>query len=166
MHRRLGLRTDSIPLEMDAGCGGAVHAMVLGAHMLAGVGMDNMLLVASNVPSRYYGDWESYVAADVWLSMYIFGDGAGAVLLRRSEHIPSCSQIIASHFGVDPSQPLMDYEPRGNHDEPLYVIDARSVAASFGVYARRALDGLQKVHPFDFGDIARFYFHQVNGMCS
>jgi 3-oxoacyl-[acyl-carrier-protein] synthase III len=137
--------------------------MVSGAQMLAGNGMDNMLIVASNAPSRYYGDWESYVAANVWLSMYIFGDGAGAVLLRRSEHIASESQIIASYLGVDPSQPLMYYESRGNRNEPLYVIDARSVAASFGVYAKRALDGLQNAHPFDFGDIARFYFHQVNG---
>jgi 3-oxoacyl-[acyl-carrier-protein] synthase III len=95
--------------------------------------------------------------------MYIFGDGAGAVLLRRSEHIPSGSQIIASYLGVDPSQPLMYYEPRGDRHEPLYVIDARSVAVSFGIYAKRALDGLQKTCPFAFGDVARFYFHQVNG---
>ncbi len=125
-----------------------------------------MLVVASNAPSRYYGDWESYVAANVWLSMYIFGDGAGAVLLRRSEHIPSGSQIIASYLGVDPSQPLMDYEPRGNLDEPLYVIDARSVAASFGVYAKQALDGLQKAHPFAFGDIARSTFIRSTATCS
>jgi 3-oxoacyl-[acyl-carrier-protein] synthase III len=142
LHKRLGLRTDAIPLEMDAGCGGAIHAMILGADMLAGRGMDTMLIVASNAPSRYYGDWESYVAADVWLSMYIFGDGAGAAVLRRSERVPSGSRILASYLGVDPNQPLMYYEPRGNRPQPLYVIDARAVAISFGIYAKRALDGL------------------------
>ena len=163
LHKRMGLRADAIPLEMDAGCGGAVHAIVMGAKLLAGSDIDTMLIVASNAPSRYYGDWESYVAADVWLSMYIFGDGAGAVLLRRSEHIQSGSRLLASYLGVDPNQPLMYYEPRGNSPEPLCVIDARSVAASFGIYAKRALDGLRRAHAFDFKDIARLYFHQVNG---
>ena len=163
LHQRLGLRSEAVPIEMDAGCGGALHAMVLGGRMMAGGGMDTMLVVAANAPSRYYGSWESYVAADVWLSMYIFGDGAGAMVLRRSEHIPSGSRIVASYLGVDPNQPLMSYEPRSS-DESLYVIDARSVANSFGIYAKQALEGLQREHAFEFGDIARFYFHQVNGM--
>jgi 3-oxoacyl-[acyl-carrier-protein] synthase III len=95
--------------------------------------------------------------------MYIFGDGAGALVLHRSDQLQSGSHIIASYLGVDPSQPLMYYEPRGDPGEPLYVIDARSVATSFGVYAKQALDGLQKAYPFDFRSVARFYFHQVNG---
>jgi len=164
LHRRLRLRANAVPLEMDAGCGGAVHAMVNGSKMLAGNGMESMLVVASNAPSRYYRDWASYVANDVWLSMYIFGDGAGAAVLRRSENILSGSEILASYLGVDPAQPLMYYEPRGNRPEPLYVIDGRSVAVSFGVYAKRALEGLQERTTIDLKtEVKRYYFHQVNG---
>ena len=164
LHRRLGLRPTAVPLEMDAGCGGAVHAMASGAKMLAGNGMESLLVVASNAPSRYYRDWASYVSNEVWLSMYIFGDGAGAAVLRRSENILSGSEIFASYLAVDPAQPLMYYEARGNCPEPLYVIDGRSVAASFGVYAKRALEGLQARTSIDLKtEVKRYYFHQVNG---
>lgn len=164
LHSRLGLRGDATVLEMDAGCGGAVHAMVHGSKILAGNGMDNMLVVASNAPSRYYQDWPAYVASNVWLSMYIFGDGAGAAVLRRTGNIPSGSEILASYIGVDPKQPLMSFEPQGNAPEPLYVIDGRSVAASFGIYAKRALDGLQARTSIDLKALVkRYYFHQVNG---
>jgi 3-oxoacyl-[acyl-carrier-protein] synthase III len=163
LHKRLGLHESSIPLEMDAGCGGALHAISLGADILGGNGRDNILIVAANSPSRYYYNWEAYVSAEVWLSMYIFGDGAGATILRRSESIFSGSEIIASHLGVDPKQPLMYFESRGNSMEPLYVIDGRAVAIGFAKYAKRALDGLLERHKFDMNDVTRFYFHQVNG---
>lgn len=163
LQQRLGLRNDSITLEMDAGCGGALHAMVLGSQLISGKGMDNMLIVASNGPSRYYKDWEAYVASDEWLPMYIFGDGAGATMLRRTRGIESGSEIIASTIGNDPSQPLMYYEPAPNHADPIYMIDGRGVAVGFGVYAKRALDDLRKAVPFDWSDVSRFYFHQVNG---
>src|SRR5439155_17883646 len=86
-----------------------------------------------------------------------------ALVLRQSKDISSGSRIVASCLGVDPQQPLMYYERRNNSREPLYVIDGRAVASSFGVYAKRALDELQRAYPFSFNDIARFYFHQVNG---
>lgn len=164
LHRRLGLPTTAIPLEMDAGCGGVVHAMVNGARMLAGSSMDNMLIVAANAPSLYHRDRVGYVANNVWLSMYIFGDGARVIVLRRSENIPSGSKVLGSYLGVDPSQPLMYYETRGSYPEPLYIIDGRSVAASFGVYAKRALNGLQAQTQIDLKtEVRRYYFHQVNG---
>lgn len=163
LHRRLNLRSDVLALEMDAGCGGALHAMVLGSQMIRGNGMDNMLIVASNGPSRFYGDWECYVESNQWLPMYIFGDGAGAALLRRSENIGSTSEMLASFIANDPKQPLMHFEPRGNRPEPMYVIDGRAVAVGFGIYAKQALDGLQKAKDFRWEDVDRFYFHQVNG---
>jgi 3-oxoacyl-[acyl-carrier-protein] synthase III len=164
LHRRLGLRPTAIPLEMDAGCGGAIHAIVSGARMLRSGDISSMLVVASNGPSRYYRDWASYVSNEVWLSMYIFGDGAGATVLARSKSIPSGSQILANYLAVDPAQQLMYYETRGKCSEPLYVIDGRSVAASFGVYAKRALEGLQAQTTIDLRSaVRRYYFHQVNG---
>ena len=163
LHRRLELPTTAIPLEMDAGCGGAVHALALGTHMLGGNCCDNILVVAANGPSRYYAQWEPYVASDVWLSMYIFGDGAGAAVLRRTDSSASQSHVIGSYLGVNPNQPLMYYEPRGNNPTPLYVIDGRAVAAGFSIYAKRALGGLTKQCDLSLDDVTRFYFHQVNG---
>lgn len=163
LHKRLKLRPDVSLMEMDAGCGGSLHAMVNGSKILAGNGMDNMVIVASNAPSRYYGDWEAYVSSGQWLPMYIFGDGAGATVLRKSEKILSGSHIIASYIANDPSNQLMYYEPKGNHPEPLYIIDGRGVAVGFSRYATAALAGLKAKHDFDFSEVDRFYFHQVNG---
>ncbi len=163
LHKRLKLRNDVLVQEMDAGCGGALHAMVIASKMIAGNGMDNMVVVASNGPSRYYGSWEAYVGSNQWLPMYIFGDGAGATVLRRSERILSGSRMIASYIANDPDNPLMYYEPRGNHPDPLYIIDGRGVAVGFAKYATAALEGLRKQFHFEWKDVNRFYFHQVNG---
>jgi 3-oxoacyl-[acyl-carrier-protein] synthase III len=163
LHRKLGLRAESVPLEMDAGCGGALHVMALASSFIENGTFKNVLVVAANGPSRYYNDWEQYRDANVWLSMYIFGDGAGAVVLGRSDDLLSQSTVLSSHLGVDPSEALMWYEPWEGSKEPLYVIDARGVALGFGKYAKLALQGLKNKYHFEYSDISRFYFHQVNG---
>lgn len=162
LHRRLGLPSHATSLEMDAGCGGALHAIAHARHMLLGSGADTMLVVASNGPSKFYADWEAYVASGAWLSMYIFGDGAGAVVLRVT-HQDNGPGIIGAYTAVDPAEPLMEFRLAPGAELPVYYIDGRAVAATFGIYARRALTELQRLYRFDFADIARFYFHQVNG---
>jgi 3-oxoacyl-[acyl-carrier-protein] synthase-3 len=162
LHRRLGLRPEAPLLEMDAGCGGALYAMSLAECLLKGSERDNMLVVASNGPSKFYTNWEAYGQSGAWLSMYIFGDGAGAILLRKAR-CKDTAGIIGTYSAVDPTQSLMEYR-RGTPTGPsVYYIDGRAVATSFGTYARRALDGLRARHPFDVGAVQRFYFHQVNG---
>ena len=84
-------------------------------------------------------------------------------VLRRSENILSNSEIISAYIANDPTNPLMYFEPRGNHPEPLYIIDGRGVAVGFAKYATAALNGLRAQHHFEWKDINRFYFHQVNG---
>lgn len=160
LHRRLRLRANAITLEMDAGCGGALHAMSHARQILAAGACKTFLVVASNAPSQFYGNWEAYLPSGAWLSMYVFGDGAGAVLLQATAN--RNAGIIASYTAVDPSRPLMEMRSV-NGGERVYYIDGRGVAASFGIYARRALDELKARHPFSIDEISRFYFHQVNG---
>lgn len=161
LHHRLGLRPTAMVLEMDAGCGGALHAMSHARHLILGGAADNLLIVASNAPSQFYGNWEAYLHSGAWLSMYVFGDGAGAMVLSRSDD-PNSPGILASYTAVDASRPLMEMRA-ANGGPSVYYIDGRGVAAAFGIYAGRALTELQVRHPFDFADVDRFYFHQVNG---
>lgn len=163
LHRRLALPEDAVALEMDAGCGGAVHAIIYGRRLLSGSGMGNLLIVASNGPSTFYADWEAYVDSGAWLSMYIFGDGAGAVLLESSTDTDTSRGILETYAAIDPTQRLMEFRPVPGAHVPVYYIDGRAVAATFGTYARAALLELQKRKGFRFSDIDRFYFHQVNG---
>lgn len=162
LHQRLGLPNEAFALEMDAGCGGAVHAISAARQLLAGGAENNILVVAANVPSQYFENWEAYARSGAWLSMYIFGDGAGAVVLQQTSWDESDRGILAAYTALDPSTPLMEFLRPDGQNEAVYFIDGRSVALSFRRYARLALDALQRKHPFEFDDVRRFYFHQVN----
>lgn len=164
LHGRLGLQPEAFALEMDAGCGGAVHAMATAAAQMRGAELHAVLLVAANAPSQFFRDWERYAESGSWLSMYLFGDGAGAVVLERSEAEAPGIGILAAYTATDPANPLMQFSPPRDGGDPVYLIDGRAVALGFRGYARAALEALRCRHPFEFRDIRRFYFHQVNGV--
>src|SRR5204862_4179441 len=84
LHARLGLRADAFAIELDAGCGGAVHAIAIAAAQMQGAELEYVLVVASNMASQFFRSWETYAQNGAWLSMYIFGDGAGAAVLRQT----------------------------------------------------------------------------------
>lgn len=159
LHERLGLRPEALPFEMDAGCGGSLHALDVAKRLLAGSDNKVALVVSSNCPSQFM-DREDYRKTGAWLSMFIFGDGAGAMVLRKSEE--GQGGIIASYLAVDSSSPLMRFESRIPGVDPVYEIDAKQVAKAFGRYAWQAIEALMNAHPFSLADIKRFYFHQVN----
>ena len=160
LHQRLGLRHDAVAMEMDAGCGGALHAVIHGMQMLRGGSMSTMLIVASNAPSRFYGNWHAYVSSNQWLPMYVFGDGAGAILLHKKGRLHGAG-IATAFAGNDPERPLIHFEPSGTSD-PIYKIDGRAVAVGYGHYAKKAIAALMDAHSFNLADVDRFYFHQVN----
>lgn len=161
LHQRLGMREDALVLEAHPGCGGAVHAMVQSAALIRGAGLDNFLVVASNMPSEHYDDWPAYAKGMGVLSLYIFGDGAGAVVLRRSEKIPSESRIIDSFVGFDPAKELMSYRCDKEDGPPIYIIDGRAVAISFRHYVGKALGGLsERIADWDPQAVSRWIFHQ------
>lgn len=159
LHDRLGLGVDAFANEIDSGCGGVMQAIGISNDMIKGDDKANILIVASNQPS-WFIDRELYVATHNWLSIYIFGDGAGAVLLQKAEK--TNKGIVSSYYGADGSNPLMyyRYKDRGNH--PVYEIDAKAVKDLFPVLMKRSLSGLRKKYRFELDEIKRFYFHQAN----
>lgn len=162
LHARLGLRADAFALELDAGCGGAVQAIAAAAAQMRGADLEYVLVVASNMASQFFRNWETYVQTDTWLSMYIFGDGAGALVLRQ---IPGqAAGILATYTAADPHNPLMEFGQRGRSSAPVYRIHGRAVAQSFRTYARAAISQLQHRYSFRPEDVRRFYFHQVNAL--
>ena len=164
LHARLGLRSEAFALEMDAGCGGAVHAIAAAAAQMRGADLGNVLIVAANAPSQYFGHWEAYAESGAWLSMYLFGDGAGALVLQQVPHTAAPGGILAAFTANDPVNPLMEFARPEGRGDPLYVIDGRRVALGFRGYARAALEALRCRHSFELSDIHRFYFHQVNAV--
>jgi 3-oxoacyl-[acyl-carrier-protein] synthase-3 len=164
LHRQLGLTPEAFALEMDAGCGGAVHAIATAVSQMQGAESGPVLVVAANAPSQYFRHWETYAESGAWLSMYLFGDGAGAIVLERNGGGRTCGGVLATYTAVDPSKPLMEFARPAGRMDAVYSIDGRGVALGFRGYARAALEALRCRHPFKLEDVRRFYFHQVNGI--
>jgi 3-oxoacyl-[acyl-carrier-protein] synthase III len=160
LHARLGLRAEAFALELDAGCGGAIQAIASAAAQMRGAALDYVLIVAVNMPSQYFRDWEAYAQSGAWLSMYLFADGASAAVLRRSQE---ASGILAAYTACDPANPLMSFARFGG-SMPMYMIDGRAVALGFRRYVCEALEGLRDRHPYRLDEVSRFYFHQVNAV--
>ena len=163
LHGALGLSEDTPALEIDSGCGGFMQAVGAGIEILKGSDRSHMLIVASNAPSRFF-DVEPYIQADTWLSGYIFGDGAGALVLSKK----NCEKqlikrgVIASYYAASPLAELMYYHRKNGTKGPVYEIDAQDVKNLFPIYVERSIKALIDMHPFSLDDIDRFYFHQAN----
>lgn len=65
-------------LDISAGCTGFIYALVTAASLMDTLGADNAIVAASEALSKYT-DWTDRSTC------VLFGDGAGAVVLRRSE---------------------------------------------------------------------------------
>ena len=65
-------------LDISAGCTGFVYALVTAASLMDTLGADNALVVSSETLSKYT-DWTDRATC------VLFGDGAGAVVLKRSD---------------------------------------------------------------------------------
>lgn len=158
LHKELELSSTCVPTELNAGCAGSWQAIEKMRWELTGRG-GHGLLVTSSAPSLWM-DAARYREAGAYLSMFIFGDGAAALVLS-AEQIPNRG-ILASCQYTDPTHPLMNFHsPDGG--QPVYEIEARRVAAAFRPMARTALKKLHSQFSFRKSEIKRWYFHQVNG---
>lgn len=158
LHLNLGLPTHARVQEIDAGCGGAVHAIEMAFESILSGRRKTILIVASSMPSAYF-DRELYTKTKAWLSALIFGDGASAIVLGKSPNGAGILDIVTS---VDPAVPLMSLEGNPEQDPELaYSIDGRRVKEAFGLYAKSALGHLRAKVP-ESADAACYIFHQVN----
>src|SRR5918997_1669845 len=91
LHQRLGCRPDAFALVVDDGCGGTPYVMDLACRMIRTGTFQTVAIVGAAFTSPLVNPavYTSEVAPapgrkplNAYLSMYVFGDGAGAVVLR------------------------------------------------------------------------------------
>ena len=87
----LGLQCPSF--DLNAACSGFVYALVVGASMIGSASMTNVLIVGSETLSRITDPFDRSTAI-------LFGDGAGAALLRSSA---GSSALLGFDLGCDGS---------------------------------------------------------------
>lgn len=159
LHQSLGLRGEAWYVHLDAGCGGVAQAITVAMDILCGREEKNILLVASNAPSIHID--RRYACAELCLSPFIFGDGAGAFVLTNARKGEG-SKILAHYFSSDSKYPLMYFRQRDGIQGPVYEIDGVEVKKMYAPLMARAFKGINKKFRFRFSDISRFYFHQAN----
>lgn len=144
---KLGLRHDDIrTISQPSGCGGLVTAVRDAVEIMQGGGLEIFLIVVTNMPSQHYDNWPAYAKGNGILSLYIFGDGACAIILRRADKIPGCPVIRGAFAGFDPTKELMTYE-KDENGTPIFAIDGVAVALAFPEYIGRSLRGLMEKIP-------------------
>jgi len=182
LHRRLGCRADAFALVVDDGCGGTPYVMDLAYRMIQGGGFRNIAIVGSAFTSPLVNRevYTSEVAPapgrkplNAYLSMYVFGDGAGAIVLRGDARADGDDEagVLASMSGSTHAelvlrrgggQMALPYHDWSRKGDLAFVIDGPQVARSYPIYMQQCIDAVLAGHPELAGEVARYYFHQPN----
>lgn len=177
VHRRLGCRVDTYALTVDDGCGGTPYIMDMAYRMIRSGAVNSVAVIGSACTSALIDRsvWSGEVnhtpgrkPLNAAFGMYVFGDAAGAVVLR-SDPDPRYG-IISSISGND-YQELVVRRAGGVHErlygkssaaEDAFVIDGQLVARSYRVFMKRCLNDVLASHPDLRDEVKRYYFHQPN----
>ncbi len=92
IHNKLGIKKNVPAFDINAVCSGFVYALTIGATFISSGMYNNVLVIATEAYSKIT-DWDHKHSV-------FFGDGAGAVLLSKSEKGWLYSEILANGSGT------------------------------------------------------------------
>lgn len=181
LHERLGCRPGTFGLVVDDGCGGTPYVIDLARKMIEGGTFRTIAVVASALTSpllnrEVYTDAlipaEGRKPLSALLTMYVFGDGASAVVLRGEEADGEGARgILRSISGNGYAELVLrraggalnlPYQGRARPAEHAFVVDGLQVARSYPRYMRRCLEEVTGGDLGVLSEVRRFYFHQPN----
>lgn len=177
LHKRLGMRPEAFGVQHDDGCGGALFHLAMARELILSGQRRTIAVVGVNAFSPHL-DREVYSAKlkhngkelGSFLSFYLFGDGAGCIILR-AEPSGGRSGILASYSANEHLDLVIRrggggmWPPHPGRSAPGdygFFVDGQLVASAFGPYLRKAIDGALARSEVKLGDVQRFYFHQAN----
>lgn len=147
LHKVLGLK--GFAFDVNAACSGFVNALVTGYSILEAGHYENMLVCAGDTLSRFtdYGDRTTAV---------LFGDGAGAVVLKRTESDANC--LLAFDLGTaGEAWELLTCEHDGflsMKGKEVFRLAVKACVDSATITLKKANVSVQ--------DVKYFIFHQAN----
>jgi 3-oxoacyl-[acyl-carrier-protein] synthase-3 len=182
---QLGLRPDTHLLHFDLGCAGLAPALRAARGELAAAGEEaTVLLIASNSSSSYLTRDTIDFYLDhphpwAWLSPALFGDGAGALVLRSNGRDRDRG-FLDLWYETQPDLSIVGYGAGGglsptsarNMAEHVFIMEPQAVAKSYTPILRRTFERMVQQwpvrveplvgHGFDLDVIKRWYLHQAN----
>ena len=178
LQRRLGIRKNAQCFVVDSGCGGALYLLDMVARMLETGAMRSAAVLGTHFSSAmidrvvYNQDGQSGQDGKTispYFSTYVFGDGAGAVVLRADRG--STLGIRTSIAGNDrrdlvraPGGGTLSppYGSRYKGVDHAFIINGRLVAHSYLETMAGCLEAVTEPAGCALGDVDRFYLHQPN----
>jgi len=152
LHHRLGCREDAYAMVIDSGCGGTLYTIDMARKMIA--------------------SGENGKSVNAFLSMYVFGDGAGAVILRGEAKAANDSAgVLASLAGSShgalvhrhgAGNTKLGYQGRIKPVDNAFVVDGLKVAQGYPKYMNACIDGVLEGQEQLKPEVKRYYFHQPN----
>jgi 3-oxoacyl-[acyl-carrier-protein] synthase III len=178
LHARLGMRRDAYAMVVDDGCGGTPYVIDLAKKMLESGALKTVMVVASAFTSplvnrgTYTAELQPVPGEkgfSGFLSMYVFGDAAGAMLLRGDDG--DAGRIISS-MSMNSHEELVFrrgggalkhmHQHRASDAELAFVVNGPLVARDYPRVMLECMNDVLGASPFEATDVQRFYFHQPN----
>jgi 3-oxoacyl-[acyl-carrier-protein] synthase III len=178
LQRRLDMRPGAHCFVVDSGCGGSLYMLDMVARMLEAGGARTAAIVGTNFTSpmidrEVYGQdgplGEDGKTISPYLSAYVFGDGAGAIVVRREQ---GSSLGIRASIAGNGSHDLVR-APGGGALSPAYgdryravdhafIVNGRLVAATYLHTMARTMTAIAREVDCPLHLVERFYLHQAN----
>jgi 3-oxoacyl-[acyl-carrier-protein] synthase-3 len=155
----------AVTFDITAACSGFVFALDVALRYLQSGTVDTVLVVAAEVMSRTV-DWNDRTTCILW------GDGAGAAVLR---HGPHGHRLLSTHLHTDGANGQGLLMPGGGSrttpishesvDNGLHTLAMTEASLSFRVAVRHFMDAMQEAAEFNrvaVEDVDWFIPHQAN----
>jgi 3-oxoacyl-[acyl-carrier-protein] synthase III len=178
IQRRLGMRKDTHCFVIDSGCGGSLYVLDMLTRMMETGSVRTAAIVGTNLSSSLL-DKDVYTQEGIvgndgeavcpYLSAYVFGDGAGALVLRQD---PGSTlgigasmagndhwDLVRSPGGGSTSPP---YGDRYNPVDHAFIVNGRLVMSTYLKTMRRCIRAVADHAHHPIGAVERFYLHQPN----
>ena len=151
LQKELGLAEDTVCFDLNAACAGFVYGLHTAECLLAASERKYGLVIGGEVLSRItdFTDRSTCV---------LFGDGAGAAIVRWGEDYPSLSAVMGSRGNSG-----VLYIPGVNTGDPSYIhMDGKEVFRFAVEVLPRCAKEVAAKAGISLDEVDRFAFHQAN----
>ncbi len=165
VHKGLAVLDDSLgnipAFDINASCSGFIYALSIADQFLKSASVSTALVIATDLKSRFINPLDASTAI-------LFGDGAGAVILKNGER-----GIRKITIGADGTKHQLIYLPGGGAMLPTTAESLKADQHYMKMEGKRlfrvavrtmasALSRFLKASELTFDDIDFFIFHQAN----
>jgi 3-oxoacyl-[acyl-carrier-protein] synthase III len=161
LQHRLGLPQSAITFDINSGCAGYVHGLYLAASLLAGSGLQRVLLLAGDTSTRLVHPEDRALRV-------LFGDAGSATLIEQDANAKPMSFVMGTDGGgaeslIVPGRGFRNPQPLTRNPQFLHM-DGIEVM-NFGLReVPPTIDAVLAQHGWSKDQVDEFVLHQANAI--